>query len=102
MTPKPLMSVEEFTALPDDGMLHELNEGELITMPPPQRKHRVARPGWRPPSKYLSLKTGSAKPTSNLDSSLGRERCALPTCRSFVKRECRQLKGTLRVLLISP
>ena len=39
MTPKPLMSVEEFTALPDDGMLHELNEGELITMPPPQRKH---------------------------------------------------------------
>jgi hypothetical protein len=31
MTPKTLMSIEEFTALPDDGMLHELNEGELIS-----------------------------------------------------------------------
>jgi Uma2 family endonuclease len=34
MTPKTLMSIEEFTALPDNGMLHELNEGELISMPP--------------------------------------------------------------------
>src|SRR5713101_3452339 len=39
MTPKTLMSVEEFTALPGDGMLHELNEGELITMPPPRPRH---------------------------------------------------------------
>ena len=39
MTPKTLMSVEEFTALPGDGMLHELNEGELISMPPPRPRH---------------------------------------------------------------
>jgi len=30
MTPRTLLSVEEFAALPDDGMKHELNEGELI------------------------------------------------------------------------
>jgi len=39
MTPKTLMSIEEFTALPADGMLHELNEGELISMPPPKPRH---------------------------------------------------------------
>jgi Uma2 family endonuclease len=39
MTPKTLMSIEEFTALPNDGMLHELNEGELISMPPPKLRH---------------------------------------------------------------
>jgi Uma2 family endonuclease len=33
MTPKTLLSLEEFAALPDDGMKHELNEGELITVP---------------------------------------------------------------------
>jgi len=30
MTPRTLLSVEEFAALPDDGMKHERNEGELI------------------------------------------------------------------------
>jgi Uma2 family endonuclease len=39
MTPKTLMSVEEFMALPGDGMHHELNEGELVVMPPPKRIH---------------------------------------------------------------
>jgi Uma2 family endonuclease len=39
MTPKTVLSVEEFAALPDDGMKHELNEGELITMPPPKPRH---------------------------------------------------------------
>ena len=39
MTPKTLLSIEEFAALPDDGMKHELNEGELITMPPPKPRH---------------------------------------------------------------
>jgi len=39
MTPKTVLSVEEFTALPDDGMKHELNEGELIVMPPPKPRH---------------------------------------------------------------
>ena len=29
------MSVEEFAALPEDGQMHELVEGELISMPPP-------------------------------------------------------------------
>lgn len=33
------MSIEEFAALPDDGMLHELSEGELIIMPPPRLRH---------------------------------------------------------------
>ncbi len=39
MTPKTLLSLEEFAALPGDGMKHELNEGELITMPPPKPRH---------------------------------------------------------------
>jgi|SRR5690242_10174702 len=30
MTPRTLLSVEEFAALPDDGMKHELSEGALI------------------------------------------------------------------------
>jgi len=37
--PKTVLSVEEFAALPDDGMKHELNEGELITTPPPKPRH---------------------------------------------------------------
>jgi len=37
--PKSLLSVEEFAALPDDGMKHELNEGELIVIPPPRPGH---------------------------------------------------------------
>jgi Uma2 family endonuclease len=39
MTPKTALSVEEFAALPNDGMKHELNEGELIVMPPPKPRH---------------------------------------------------------------
>jgi Uma2 family endonuclease len=34
-----LMSVEEFAALPEDGRMHELVEGELIRMPPPHFPH---------------------------------------------------------------
>ena len=34
-----LMTVEEFAALPEDGQMHELVEGELLTMPPPQFLH---------------------------------------------------------------
>jgi len=43
--PKTLLSVEEFAALPDDGMKHELNEGELITMPPPKPRHGECQAG---------------------------------------------------------
>ncbi len=39
MTPKTLLSFEDFAALPDDGMKHELSEGELIAMPPPKPRH---------------------------------------------------------------
>jgi len=39
MTPRTLLSVEEFAALPNDGMKHELNEGELIVMPPLKPRH---------------------------------------------------------------
>jgi Uma2 family endonuclease len=44
MGTKTLMSLAEFEALPDDGERHELIEGELIKMPPPQKRHnRVVR-----------------------------------------------------------
>jgi len=39
MTPKTLLSFEDFAALPDDGAKHELNEGVLVTMPPPKPRH---------------------------------------------------------------
>lgn len=39
MTPKTLLSFEDFAALPDDGMKHELNEAELISTPPPKPHH---------------------------------------------------------------
>jgi hypothetical protein len=39
-----LITVAEFEKLPDDGNLHELDEGELIVMPPPRPRHgRVQR-----------------------------------------------------------
>ncbi len=34
-----LMSVEEFAALPEDGHMHELVKGELLSMPPPHFLH---------------------------------------------------------------
>lgn len=34
MATKTLLTVEQFERLPDDGMRHELDEGELISMPP--------------------------------------------------------------------
>ena len=37
------MSVAEFEKLPDDGNLHELDEGELIVMPPPRWKHGMVQ-----------------------------------------------------------
>ena len=33
------MTVEQFAALPEDGQMHELVEGELLTMPPPHSLH---------------------------------------------------------------
>ena len=33
------MTVEQFAALPEDGQMHELVEGELLAMPPPQFLH---------------------------------------------------------------
>src|SRR5204863_304556 len=32
---------EEFMALPDDGNKHELNQGELVIMPPPKSEHAL-------------------------------------------------------------
>jgi Uma2 family endonuclease len=44
VTTRTLMTVAEFEKLPDDGNLHELDEGELIVMPPPRPRHgRVQR-----------------------------------------------------------
>jgi Uma2 family endonuclease len=34
MATKTLLTLEQFERLPDDGLRHELDEGELITMPP--------------------------------------------------------------------
>jgi Uma2 family endonuclease len=36
---KTLLTVEQFEQLPDDGMRHELDEGELISMPSPFGQH---------------------------------------------------------------
>ena len=38
-----LMTVAEFEKLPDDGNLHELDEGELIVMPPPRPRHGMVQ-----------------------------------------------------------
>jgi len=43
MGTKTLLTLEQFLRLPDDGMQHELNRGELVTMPPPNLRHaRIA------------------------------------------------------------
>jgi Uma2 family endonuclease len=39
MATKTLLTVEQFEQLPDDGMRHELDEGELIAMPSPFGQH---------------------------------------------------------------
>ena len=39
MAIKTLLTVEQFEQLPDDGMRHELDEGELISMPSPFTLH---------------------------------------------------------------
>ena len=41
MGAKTLLTLEEFMALPGDGVRHELNQGELITMTPPSAVHAV-------------------------------------------------------------
>ena len=44
MATKTLITLEEFDALPDDGLKHEVNKGELVTMPLPSPFHnRVIR-----------------------------------------------------------
>src|SRR5690349_21778615 len=44
MATKTLITLEEFDALPDDGLRHELNRGELVTMTFPIVTHnRVVR-----------------------------------------------------------
>jgi Uma2 family endonuclease len=40
LTTAPL-TLEEFGLLPDDGVRHEISEGELITMPPPKFLHTL-------------------------------------------------------------
>src|SRR5579872_1712960 len=39
MASKTLLTLERFEQLPDDGMRHELDEGELVSMPPTLPKH---------------------------------------------------------------
>src|SRR5258706_10040611 len=43
-----LLSWQAFEQLPDDGMRHEVIEGELISLPPPKSGHaRVAKRAYR-------------------------------------------------------
>lgn len=39
MGAKTLLNVQDFERLPDDGLRHELDEGELISMPPASDEH---------------------------------------------------------------
>src|SRR6266403_987143 len=39
MATKTLLTLEQFERLPDDGMRHELDEGELVSTPPPMFLH---------------------------------------------------------------
>jgi len=41
MATKTLLTVEQFEQLSDDGMRHELDEGELVSMPPPLGRHGI-------------------------------------------------------------
>jgi Uma2 family endonuclease len=41
MGTKTLMSLKEYELLPGEGVRHELDEGELITMPGPKLRHSV-------------------------------------------------------------
>jgi Uma2 family endonuclease len=41
MGTKTLLSLEEFERLPDNGMRHELNKGDLVEMPPPKSRHAI-------------------------------------------------------------
>jgi Uma2 family endonuclease len=43
VTTRTPMTVAEFEKLPDDGNLHELDEGELIVMPPPGLRHGMVQ-----------------------------------------------------------
>ena len=43
VTTRTPMTVAEFEKLPDDGNLHELDEGELIVMPPPGLRHGIVQ-----------------------------------------------------------
>jgi hypothetical protein len=36
VTSTTLLSLAEFQSLPDNGMFHELSEGELVETPPPE------------------------------------------------------------------
>src|ERR1051325_4730013 len=39
MATRTLLTVEQFEQIPDDGLRHELDEGDLITMPAPLGAH---------------------------------------------------------------
>ncbi len=46
MATKTLLTLEEFERLPENGMLHELSEGELIEAVHPKLRHSlIARNG---------------------------------------------------------
>jgi Uma2 family endonuclease len=43
MATRTLLTAEQFEQLPDDGMRHELDQGELIVMPPPGLPHAIVQ-----------------------------------------------------------
>ncbi len=54
-----LITVEEFEKLPDDGNLHELDEGELIVMPPPRPRHGMVQAAVADALRQAARKAGS-------------------------------------------
>lgn len=45
MATKTLLTLKDFEQLPDDGRKYELDEGELVSMPPPEERHTETQ--WR-------------------------------------------------------
>jgi Uma2 family endonuclease len=54
-----LMTVAEFEKLSDDGNLHELDEGELIVMPPPGWMHGIVQGAVAEALRQAARKAGS-------------------------------------------
>ena len=101
MTRKTLLSIEEFAALPDDGMKHELNEGELITMPPPKPRHGDCQLSLGSALREFVLARGLGRVFTESGYRLPRIPCVDPIFRSSVNPASRIPTNTSREALTS-